>query len=330
MISATRILKTSLNIPADYPRYAQIAVTNLCNLDCTMCFKHFVKLDYKHMDIGLFKSVVDKLKGVHNISLCGYGEPLLHPEIYVAIEYCKNNGFETQLTSNGLTLNSDKKIKDLIASGLDLITFSMESINEVNEIGHPNQSAVKNIKRLVELKNESGSKTPAITLQTLMIKDREEDIYEIIEWGALNGIDRINVARFEKHNTLTDIERPNIQEEKVIFKKFKQYRKKYNIRIDCLQDMMYTGLNGILYKNFKRFLGMDKHCIRLHDFVFINVEGHVNPCCALVDYKMGNLCDEDLSQIWKNKKYNNFRTNYSKVPWCSGCDFARLKQIESN
>ncbi len=282
------------------------------------------------MDIELFKRVIDKLKGVRNISLCGYGEPLLHPEIFDAIRYCKNSGFETQLTSNGLTLNSDKKIKDLITSGLDLITFSMESIDEVNEIAHPNQCAVKNIKRLVELKNELRSKTPTITIQTLMIKNREKDIYDIIEWGALNGIDRINVARFEKHNTLTDVERPNIQEEKSIFKKFKQYRKKYNIRIDCLQDMVYTGLNGILYKHFKRFLGMDKHCIRLHDFVFINVEGHVNPCCALVDYKMGNLCDEGLSQIWKSRKYNNFRTNYSKAPWCSGCDFARLKQIDLN
>lgn len=295
-----------------------------------MCFKHFIKLDYKHMDIELFKQIIDKIEGVDTVSLCGYGEPLLHPKILDAIRYCKEKGFETQLTSNGMLLKPDRKIKDLITSDLDLVTFSLESIEEVNDIAHPNQSALENIKRLVELKKELNSKVPKITLQTLMIKSRERDIFDIIEWGALNGIDRVNVARFEKHNTLTNVERPTVREEKAIFRKFDQYRKQHNIRIDCIQDRVYTGINGILYKHFKRLLGMDRHCIRLHDFVYINVEGYVNPCCALVDNRMGNLCGEDLKQIWKSAKYKIFRKNYYKTPWCSGCDFARLRQIELN
>lgn len=323
----SRVIKTVFNIPEKLPNYAQIEITNLCNLNCPMCFKHFIDVEAKHMNFEVFKKVVDRLKGVHTITLCGYGEPLFYPKIFDAIRYCKKNGFQVELTSNGLLLNTNERIEELISSGLDSITFSLESIKDVNGIAHPNLEALSYIKKLIGLKKELNIKSPIITFQTLMIKNREEDLFDVIEWGALNGVDRINVARFEQFNTLVDISKPNLEEEKKIFKKFSMLRKKYGIRIDCLQDQVYTGVKGFLYKNFKYFLRMDKYCIRLRDFVYINVDGDVRPCCALVKSKISSLLEDDLKDIWVSKKYNHFRKNYHKIPWCSNCDFAKLKQI---
>jgi len=321
-----RIPKTIFNIPAAMPNYAQIAITNICNLNCKMCFRHFLKLDIKHMDFDVFRKVVDSLKGVTTLAITGYGEPLTHPRFFDAVQYAKERGFEVQTTSNGLLLGNGDNRNQLISSGLDAISFSVESIHEENDIAHPNRAALDHIRGLVEKKRELNISTPSITLQTLMLKDREQDLFDIIEWGALTGVDRINVARFEL-NTLETVKRPSKAEEKEIFKEFSRLRKRYGIRIDCLQDQIYEGLQGFLYKHFKYFLGMDRRCIRLHDFIYINVEGNVNPCCAIVDYSLGNLCESDLRDIWTSKKYDIFRKNFYKFPWCSKCDFAKLKQV---
>tara|TARA_B100000315_G_scaffold253347_1_gene291951 strand:- start:99 stop:1064 length:966 start_codon:yes stop_codon:yes gene_type:complete len=316
-----------LNIPADMPDYAQIAITNICNLDCGMCFKHFLKLDIKHMDFDIFRKVVNKLEGISTLALTGYGEPLMHPQFFEAVRYVKEKEFDVQTTSNGLLLNTGSRIKELISSGLDSISFSLESIHEGNGITHSNTATLKNIQRLVESKRTLNSALPSITLQTLMLKNREQDLFDIIKWGAANGVDRINVARFEI-NTLQDVERPDIYEEKKIFKEFERLRRKHHIRIDCLQDQIYTRIKGYLYKYFKHFLGMDRRCIRLYDFIYVNVDGFVNPCCAIVETRVGNLCEENLRDIWKSKKFDLFRKNYRQYPWCEKCDFAKLSQVD--
>jgi len=329
MIEEKKLIATTLrkllNIPEDLPKLAQIEITNICNLDCKMCVRNFIPLEIKHMDFNLFKKIVDNLKGVNTLTLTGYGEPLLYPYIIEAIKYCKHNKFEVKITTNGLLLNSKKKSRELIESDLDAIAFSLESINQVNEVGHANLSALDNIKNLVELKKAQCSLTPMITLQTIMMKNKEQDLYDIIKWGGKNNIDRINIVRFDL-NTLPNVKRPNIKEEKIIFKEVTKLRKKYGIRIDCIQDQVDIGLKGFLYKHLKYFLGMDKNCIRLQDFTYINVDGYVRSCCALVNSKMGSLLDTDLRQIWTSRKYSLFRKNYHNIPWCSHCDTFTLKQ----
>ena len=158
-----------------------------------------------------------------------------------------------------------------------------------------------------------------------MIKGKEEDLFDVIEWGAFNGVDRINVARFDL-NTLIDVKRPDVIEEQAVFREFARLRKKYSIRIDCVQDQFYDGLKGFLYKNLKHLLENERSCTRLNDFTYINLEGDVRPCCALVNKRIHNLLQSNLKEIWKSEKYNNFRKNYFKVPWCSHCDVFTLRQ----
>lgn len=321
-----KVSKTILNIPASRPNYAQIAITNICNLDCKMCFRNFLKLKIKHMDFDDFKKVVNNLEGVSTLALTGYGEPLAYPKFFEAVRYCKAKGFKVQTTSNGLLLNKER-LAELMSSGLDSISISIESIKGEKDNIHPNSDALNNVRDIIQLKKELKSKKPAVVLQTLMIRGMEQELYDIIEWGGINGVDRINVARFEL-NTLKDVKRPDVVEEKKIFKEFNRLRRTHNIQIDCIQDQMGVGITGFLYKNFKNFLRMNKSCVRLYDFIYINVDGDVNPCCAIVDYKIGNMCNDNLQQIWKSEKYDYFRKNYDKFSWCSRCDFAKLNQAK--
>ena len=233
-----------------------------------------------------------------------------------------------KVTTNGLLLNSDEKLEMLVSSGIDTISFSIESIDEFerNEQVHHNQITLKHIKRLVEIKKALGAKTPKIVLQTIMIKNKENDIYDIINWAVRHGINRVNILRMTKYFE-TGLARPNIKEEKEIFKHVAKLRKKYKIRIDCLQDQFYTGMKGYLYKYFKYFLRLDSFCVRLLDYPYITRDGDMIPCCVLPDYKFGNILEENIKDIWLGEKFNTFRKTHNNIEICSKCDNLRVRQI---
>jgi MoaA/NifB/PqqE/SkfB family radical SAM enzyme len=312
-------------IPADLPTFVQIEITNICNLDCPMCVRNFIELERRHMPIDGYRQVIDRLQGVKTVTLTGYGEPLMHPQIIEAIQYGKQRGLEMQVTSNGLLLGKTVTAQQLIDSGLDAISFSIESVTEEGGVGHDSLDALERIKEMVLLRSSTGSKTPLITVQSLMMKGKEAQLYQVIHWAAQNGIDRVNIARFDL-NTLQDVERPNRHEEDEIFRELGKLRKQYGLRIDCFQDQFFTGWKGAVYRHGKHFMGFDSGCVRLLDFVYVNLAGQVRPCCALVDVPMGNLLERDLKSIWSSHKFNHFRKNFEKTPWCSKCDIFTLRQ----
>ncbi len=313
---------------AALPRHAQVEISNVCNLNCKMCFRHFLDLDVRHMEWDVYTNIIDQLAEVPTITISGYGEALCHPRFHDAVRYAKDRGHYTRTTSNGLLINSNEKLQKLIDSGLDYIAFSIENIEGKTDIGHPNAQALGNIASLIEMRNAQRQKSPMITLQTLMLKNKEQDVLDIIDWGERIGAERVNVARFET-STLTDVERPSLMEEKALFRTFAKRRKSYRIKIDCLQDQVSDGLSGLLYKHFKQLLRMDSSCIRIKDFLYVGVDGMVRPCCALIKQPMGNILENDLRTIWTSNRFQRFRKNYKKIPWCARCDFARLGQINS-
>ncbi|MBF0235763.1 MAG: SPASM domain-containing protein [Desulfamplus sp.] len=313
---------------APLPRHAQVEITNICNLNCRMCFRHVLKLDVRHMEFEVFTRIVNCLENVPVLTLSGYGEALCHPRFFDAVAYAKARGHFTRTTSNGLMLGNNDAIPRLLDSGLDYIAFSIEELSGKNEVGHPNAKVLNYIPQLIDQRDKRNQKTPEVALQTIMFKDREQDVLDIIHWGEQVGADRVNVARFET-TTLAEVKRPTEAEEQKLFRQFSNLRRRYRIQIDCLQDQVFSGFKGFLYKHFKSLLRMDHSCIRIRDFVYIGIDGKVRPCCALIKHPMGNILDENLTTIWGNERFEKFRKNYKKIPWCARCDFARLGQINS-
>ncbi|MFH1654821.1 MAG: radical SAM protein [Pseudomonadota bacterium] len=319
-------IRKILHIPESSPRFAQICITNCCNLDCKMCIRNYIDIERTHMDYELFKKVVDRLEAVKTVILVGIGETLTYPRFYEAIRYCKERGLEVQITTNGLLLEDEEKMEKVIRSKLDWISFSIESLKENSEISHPNVKALRNIKRLIEMKKELGSLTPRVTLQPILFSDKVQDVYEIIKWGAENCVDRINVVRVDLR-FVPDMKRPNLIEEREIFNEFARLRKRYKIRIDYLQDQIFDGWKGFFYKYFKFLLRLDTYCYRFQDFVFIAQNGDVYPCCFSKELNMGNMLEKDIREVWCGEKFNYLRKHQEEFDFCRRCDFLRIKQV---
>jgi MoaA/NifB/PqqE/SkfB family radical SAM enzyme len=325
--SPLRILKKVFHTPTKLPYYIQLAITDVCNLDCGMCPRHHIDTKNAHIDFDVFKKIIDRLDSAEEISLVGLGEPFVYPRIFKAIQYCKSKGLLVKITTNGLLLNTEEKLRDLISSGLDTVTFSVEGIDngETDSKVHRNYQVFEFIENLIMLKKELDSPSPKIVLQAVLIKNRENDVYDIIKWGAEKGVDRINIIRMTKYFE-TGLERPDVKEEKEIFKEFSRLRKKNNIRIDCMQDQFFDGLKSVMYKHTKNYLRIDSCCTRLMDYPYITQNGDMIPCCVLPDYVFGNILDTDIKDVWQSDRFTDFRKNHSKLETCSKCDNLRIKQ----
>jgi Predicted Fe-S oxidoreductases len=322
----TSTVKKIAHIPETLPKYVQISLTNYCNLSCTMCIRNYIDVDRRHMPWDDFVEIVDKLEGVEQIALAGMGESLTHPKIFDAVKHCKGKGYKVQLTSNALLLGQNDNIEKIIQSGIDSMSFSVESVSKDYELGHNNSEAARNIENLIKRKNILKSETPKVVIQPILFKDKVNDVYEVIEWAKKIGAQRVNIVRVDLR-FVSNMSRPNVGEEKKIFKEFARLRKKLDFRIDCLQDQVFDGLQGFFYKHTKHLFGLDSWCYRFQDFVYIDVNGNVHPCCLDKDQIVGNLLEESLADIWRGKMFNYLRKNQEKFTYCQKCDFIRLKQV---
>lgn len=326
-----RVIKKILHIPTKFPYFIQLAITDACNLDCEICPRHHVHVKPAHLDFEVFTRIVDRLEGAKEISLVGLGEPFVYPKIFEAIRYCKAKGLTVKTTTNGLLLDTDDVLMELIRSGLDSISFSIESlyIDHGNGKFHANYHTVQYIERLISLKKKYRAATPKIVLQPVLIKGKEADIYEMIEFFAPKGISRVNVLRMTTYFE-TGVARPNMEEEQIIFRQFDRLRAQYHVRIDCLQDQFFGGITGLLYKYFKNFLRIDSCCTRLLDYPYITVHGDVIPCCVLPEVKFGNVLEENIQDIWHGEAFNHFRKHHHTNTLCAKCDNLKIKQIVSH
>jgi MoaA/NifB/PqqE/SkfB family radical SAM enzyme len=307
------------------PKFAQIEITNSCNLNCKMCPREFLKVEYKHMEFDVFKKVVDRLIGIHLVTLTGWGEPFYYEKIFDCIKYAKKKGLRVKLTTNGVLLN-DEKIKEMFLSGLDEITFSLDQIRGDPELGHPNKAALKNIKKIIIIRKEKKLKRPKVVLQPTMHSGKAENVYDVIKWGAKTGADRINIARldlrFDKR-----IKRATEEEEKEIFRRAERLSKKLGIRVDMVQYAVFDGIARACYKLMRRVLHrFDRKCSKTYNYVYVNVDGFVTPCCFYPHMKRGDLKKQELKEIWNGELFRLFRKNEEKI--CGKCDVMKVRYLE--
>ena len=68
--------------------------TNVCNFKCEQCFNRLMTRTKGFMPLADYKKyVIDQnLPILDTVSFTGWGEPLLHPDIFAIIEYTAKNG----------------------------------------------------------------------------------------------------------------------------------------------------------------------------------------------------------------------------------------------
>ncbi len=104
----------------------RIETTNFCNSACTVCPREKMTRPKTTMSFWQFWNLVDQAKalGVDTISVFGFGESLLDPDIVGKVAYCTKQGLKTFITTNASLLNTNMAC-GLLKAGLSHIRFSV-------------------------------------------------------------------------------------------------------------------------------------------------------------------------------------------------------------
>ena len=199
--------------------YLRVSVTDRCDLRCVYCMKE--KMQFLPRKDILTLEEIERLcdnfieLGVEKIRLTG-GEPLVRNDIIKLIEKLntkkeKTNLKEITLTTNGTLLKKYAKLLKL--NGINRINVSLDTINpeKYNKI-----TRFGNIEKVFDGINESLDEGIKIKINTVVIKDfNEDEIEKLINWTNSKKIDltfievmpmeETDVSRKYQFTSLTEI-----------------------------------------------------------------------------------------------------------------------------
>ena len=111
------------------PSWIELSLIDVCNRDCSFCPKSDENISpntYMKMEQALIEKLILDLKKINfegSFTMCGYGEPLLHPNI-LDITNSIGKFWGIEIVTNGDPLTK-KKLKELYNSKVSKLVVSM-------------------------------------------------------------------------------------------------------------------------------------------------------------------------------------------------------------
>jgi radical SAM protein with 4Fe4S-binding SPASM domain len=231
------------------------------------------------------------------------GEPLLNKNFANYISYAKQYNIYTITSTNAQII--DKNIAlNIVKSGLDRIIISIDGttqdVYEKYRVGGSLYKSIEAIKFLKEAKTELKSKTPSIEAQFIVFRFNEHQISEFKQLAPTWGADKISIKSAQIHS-------PNQNSEIIpTINKYSRYHKINN--------------EWKIKKDFS------KACFRAWYGMVVSADGNILPCCfdKQEKHSYGNIKDDKIENIWKNKKSKDFRNtllnNRKNINICCNCN----------
>ncbi len=277
------------------PLLVDIEGTNVCNAKCIMCPHPKMKREKGIMEWELFKKIVDDCVylEVPEVSLNGFGEPLLDSLLIDRIKYLKKSGIPIVRIYTNAGLLKERIAEELIHSGLDSINTCIDGVTkDVFERIRPGLDfdiVEKNVQEFIRLRNKMGKKKPEVFIGFLRLAENKAEWNAFVNrWSPVaDGIYRAIPSNWANSVKLTPI---------------------------LIDDFRYQ--KGY-YKS---------PCIFLWKMISIQYNGDVALCCRDYEGKfiLGNLQESNLKDIWHSKKLKTARQfhldgNIERVSLCANC-----------
>ena len=154
-----------------FPMMCVIGLSYICNSQCPSCpyTNSEIRSGYKDrplMHEDTFKIIADQC-GEYGawLRISGGGEPMLHPKAVELMEYAKKVGAKIGLITNGSKFTEASSSR-LLEAQVDMIEFSVDAADPETYAkvrkGLNWDKLVKNVKRMIDLRNKLKSKTKII------------------------------------------------------------------------------------------------------------------------------------------------------------------------
>jgi len=311
-----KFVRCLLKRPSALPEDVQIEVTNRCPLNCRMCPRRELKVPFKDMPLDTYREIMKRIPSADTVILTGWGEPLIHADFFEMVKIAKRRFPDSMVRfATGGNMLDKNAIRRIIETGVGQVSISIDvspqSADDGN-IGHPPLTDIlDNVKELIRLRGSAAR--PIVCFQIVLQSEGGGAVEPLIRAGAETGIDYINLLRLDTRIT-KGIARPTWAEERRAIVTLRQLARKEGVGFFCINDQNI----------FMRIASHhDAFCLRTDNYVYIDVEGNVTPCCNVRHYVGGNILKQELAEIWHGKRFENFRRRQLAI--CGGCDVLKNK-----
>ncbi|MFN3403934.1 MAG: SPASM domain-containing protein [Cytophagaceae bacterium] len=280
--------------------------TTSCNLRCPECpsgLRSFTR-PTGMLEKSFFTQVIDEIHSkVFYLTFYFQGEPYLNPSFLEMVRYARSKNIYTATSTNAHYL-SPENARLTIESGLDRLIISIDGTTQETyssyRVGGFLDKVIEGTKNIIEWKKKTGSRTPHVVFQFLVVKPNEHQTEEVIRLGKELGVDQVvfKTAQVYDYENGSDLIPEN--------QKYSRYKKtaegKYEIKSS-----------------------MENSCWRMWHSCVITWDGTIVPCCFDKDasHPLGSLKEKSFFQIWNSEGYKSFRKSLlksrSEIEICKNC-----------
>lgn len=280
------------------PRALMVEPTNHCNMQCPLCPTGTDALNAPrgYMDMVKFKQLIDELGFyLEEINLWGFGEPLLHKDIFEMVNYVSKRGIRSKISTNGQPIREWVDAENIVNSGLDILVISLDGASHETLSKYRKnasfESILTGIRRINKTKKRMKIRKPKLILQFIVMKHNEYEINKI--------------ADLAKQLKMSLVLRPlSVGMQKDEWLNYLPDERKYS---------------RYLYDSNKIIKGsaipQPKICPFPWDWTHVNWDGSIVPCCKDPnrDHLLGNAFDEGgFMKAWNSEKFMTFRKTFIK------------------
>lgn len=244
--------------------------TGKCNLKCPMCPRELGEYENIDFDFNLFKALVDQVKDRTELVFpWGGGEPMLNPDLYQMVRYCKDAGIYTVVSTNA-TILDDKRSRMIIESGLDNLIIAFDGTTkeayERYRKGARFEKVKANIHRFLEIKKEMGSDL-FVVMQMVRLPFNAHQTRDFQKMWSIEGVDDIRIKEDEI-----------VIEDVALEERLHHDRRRH----PCYQ--LWQGPPTVKYN------------------------GDFFPCCHTWQSKpLGNVNDQSITELWNSPEMQRMR-----------------------
>ena len=292
------------------PIHIDMGIAKFCNLRCIFCYGVYQNFEKKFIRReALLQTLKDAAEiGVKSIAIIGDGEPTMNPHFYEALYVGKKAGLDLATSTNGVLLNTDKKL-EAILENCEWMRFcfsagTKEGYKKIHGVDAYDR-VVKNIERMVYLKEKNNYKCD-IGLQAVFIPNlMEQEMIEEAKLAVDLGVDYflIKQCSLPEGNTkvgdvtfdVNDYDKPEVIE---ALKKAESYSNK---KTDII-----VKWNLMKQKGRRPYDG----CLSVPFISEISGNGDWYPCGYMFGdkpqfkkYRFGNVHEKRLRDIFYSPRY---------------------------
>jgi len=319
------------------PNSMDLEVTSRCNLRCSMCpKKEGLEPNPTNSDMSMetFENAKKTFPALDRMNLNGFGESFLHPDFIDMIREVKKYSILTNITTNGILI-SKKNARELILTGLDHLSFSLDSLDPesykairgVDKLDR----VLENLKLILKIKEDLGVTKPYVGISFTAMSRNIDNLPEIMEFARKNYLSSLSICPFDDYNNRFGFSMTNcLDKAREAFIKARnlaiqhKMQVNFNFETEFIAALRKRNPKDEFFKLFHRFIPTYKgvyetgDCRSMEvyrkycDFPFFNTvissEGDVLPCCkSTPKYKMGNINEKSFTEIWQGAKMRQFR-----------------------